>query len=341
MHHFNFLLIKFVDFYPLKGSVSRVALTQNKCHAQLLNEMDDDLDSSNGSQFSIKSSQASVSQITSEDATSDYDMTSGSDDQSDQSIQETTQNLVSFNPKVHIIDKVSSGNSRRHSTQPANVRIKARTSSRRASLNGQRAQGSSHNQKTRPVQSLNDRRDVSKPRASGSKTAPVSSSSSSNEFLNLLQQMDSTFKRDNSRMGQRIDAVERNLRVNIEPIVYNEINLLDFNGSTPQKYALKVLAGLHGAELKNYILTDELQRRSLKTPIPVEEKSKLMQAIQRKFQLSALVVNKYWPRIKIAVNSKSRFLAHIARKAEKLGQARSVLNEASGTGTIGSGKNLI
>ena len=115
--------------------------------------------------------------------------------------------------------------------------------------------------------------------------------------------MDSTFKRDNSRVGQRIDAVERNLRVNIEPIVYNEINLLDFNGSTPQKYALKVLAGLHGAELKNYILTDELQRRSVKTPISVEEKSKLMQEIQRKFQLSALIVNKYWPRIKTAVNS--------------------------------------
>ena len=93
-------------------------------------------------------------------------------------------------------------------------------------------------------------------------------------------------------LGQRIDAVERNLRVNIEPIVYNEIKLIlmDFNGSTPQKYALKVLAGLHGAELKNYILTDELQRRSVKTPISVEEKSKLMQEIQRKFQLSALNV---------------------------------------------------
>ena len=106
-------------------------------------------------------------------------------------------------------------------------------------------------------------------------------------------------------LGQRIDAVERNLRVNIEPIVYNEIKLIlmDFNGFTPQKYALKVLAGLHGAELKNYILTDELQRRSVKTPISVEEKSKLMQEIQRKFQLSALIVNKYWPRIKTAVNS--------------------------------------
>ena len=70
--------------------------------------------------------------------------------------------------------------------------------------------------------------------------------------------------------------------------------------------------------MKNLILTDELVSRSQKTPITVEEKSLLMQAIQRKFNLTTAAMSKYWPRIKTAVNSRSRYLAYIARQAEKI-----------------------